>query len=305
MRSVSSDNAGIIQALVDRGVQPAVATTYVAATSPPPATGGPSPTVRDQPPGATESYPQQNTGGGGTTGLPFGPTGSTNPAVPPPSAPGPATGDDIPTPPPPVDWRGYLIDWGFPPDVVDELTRIFRTYSDPSQASAASLAYIRGTAWYSQTFPGIQEGQRLGVIGNEADYRAYVNSLNQTYRGYLGRDVSTSEVYGYLHNGQTPTYAANHFQGQALLNSQRGEIQYELGAFDENGRANDSDLSQYGDYLGGIGNMIGPQLQAKIDKARARMQTIFQGSESTPTLSILNNGRLSGPQGKNSADVAA
>lgn len=204
----------------------------------------------------------------------------------------------------PVDWHQYLADWGFPPDVISQLDQIFRD-PDTTRAQARALAYIRGTDWYAQTFPGIAEAKRVGLVSDEAGYRAYVNSLNQQYRNYFGRDVTTAEVADFMKKGINTNQVANHLQGQALIKANAGDIQYQLGAFGE-GRASEDELAQYGDYLGGIGNMIGPELQRKIDMARQRMNAIMQGSLASPSLSIVG-GRLTaqGLGNRVTNDVAA
>lgn len=274
--------------LTSRGVSKQTAQAFVSAL--PPELGGPSPGARDNPsqsypnqpglvtggpsPGArddpTESYPNQPittvTGGGGGSG---GGSGST-PVV------------------PQLDWSAYLANWGFTPDIINQLTKIFSTYSDPNQASAAALAYVRGTDWYQQTFPGIGTGIKLGLFGDEQGYRSYVNQLDGLYQNYYGRNVTSNEVANYLGAGRDSTFVSNKLQGQSLLAAQQPDIQSELGAFDENGPATSDELSQYGDYLGGIGNMVGPQLQQRLQKAQQRMQTIFQGQLASPSMSVIN-----------------
>lgn len=235
-------------------------------SGPPPAIGGPSPGERDNP--GTESYPNQP--GGTTTTTTTG-------------------GDGAGTT---FDWRAYLTNWGFPPDVVNELDSIFRRYNDPSQAQAAALAYIRGTDWYKTTFAGIQDGIKNGVIGDESDYRAYVNQLNQYYQRYQGRNVTTSEVAQYLQQGWSTGQVDQHFQGQAYIAANKNDIQYQLGAFDSQGRATDAQLNALGDQAGGLDNALGPAVQKRIALAQQKLQRIFQGQLATPALSILNNGRL-------------
>lgn len=204
----------------------------------------------------------------------------------------------------PIDWHQYLTDWGFDKDITDELDRIFRTYNDPQQAGAAALAYVRGTDWYKRTFPGIQEGQRLGVIGDEASYRDYVNRLNQEWRRYYGRDITTQEASDFLKQGKNVQSVGAHLQGGAYINANRNDIQYQLGAFDENGQASESDLSDYGDQLSGLGNAHGAALQARLDKAKERLNRIMQGTLATPSLTAANGG-LSSASGAKTPDVAA
>ena len=225
--------------------------------------------------------------GGGTSGGGEGP--------PPPPSPPPA---------PPLDWRAYLTNWGFDQKIVDELDRIFRTYSDPNQASAPAVAYIRGTDWYSKTFPGIQEGMKLGIIGNEQDYRSYTNQLNDLYNRYYGRNVTGAEVAQKLGAGFSASRTGAQLSGEAFVKANRNDIQFTLGAYG-NGQASDQELQALGEENAGLDSLLGQQLQARLDKARQRLATAFQGTLATPSLRVLSNGRLSTGTGINTNDVAA
>lgn len=209
---------------------------------------------------------------------------------------------------PPLDWENYLQNWGFTPDIIDKLANIFSQYTDPGQASAAALAYIRGTSWYATTFPGIGAGESAGLFSDEAGYRSYINQLNQLYQSYYGRVANTNEITQFLTAGQSTTQVGQHLSGQAQLAAEQPQDQYQLGAFDPTGKASDNELSQYGDYLGGIGNMIGPQLALRIQNAQKRMNDIFQGTLATPSVSLATNGRLAaGSLGGNTSkpDIAS
>lgn len=198
-------------------------------------------------------------------------------------------GGDTKQPPalPPLDWRAYLGNWGFDESDINELDKIFKTYTDANQATAAGLAYIRGTQWYAKTFAGIGAGIKAGLFNDEAGYRAYVNDLNQVYSRFYNRSVTTNEVQDFLNKGTNPNAVNAHLTGQAALQAQLPDVQYALGAFDSQGQATNSELSAYGDQLGGLGNLIGPQLQARLDKAKQRMATIFQGTLASPSLSLV------------------
>lgn len=206
----------------------------------------------------------------------------------------------------PLDWRSWLENWGFPTDVTNELDRIFRSYTDPSAASAAALAYIRGTDWYAKTFPGINEGKKLGVVSDERSYRSYVNDLNQLYRRYYNRDITGQEVAQLLGQGKDQSIVNRELIGRGFINANRNDIQYLLGAFGE-GRLTEDQLTALGQQQAGLDNMIGQDLQARLDKARQRLQRVFQGALATPSLSLAT-GRLSAPSllgGTNTPDVGA
>lgn len=208
----------------------------------------------------------------------------------------------------PLDWHAYLVNWGFTQDIVDELDRIFRTYSDPNQASAAALAYVRGTDWYKQTFPGISEGLAKGVISNEQDYRSYTNNLNDLYQRYYGRNVTGDEVAGYLGKGYSASRTGQFLGGQAYAKTYGGDVQYLLGATDENGTASADQLQALGEENSGLDSLMGQQLQRRLDLARQRLAGLFQGQLATPSMRLLNYGRPAAPSlqgGISSDDVGA
>lgn len=244
--------------------------------------------------------------GTGESGQPAGTRGvahpmpSPTPIVPNAGGGGGGGGGDTPAPKapttPPLDWHQYLTDWGFPTDVVDELDRIFRTYSDANQASGAALAYIRGTQWYSQTFPGIQAGIKSGIISDEAGYRAYTNQLNDLYQRYYNTTVSGQDVANALNQGYSVTHVNQHLAGQAYVAANKNDIQFTLGAFDSQGMATNDQLAGYGDTQGGLDNALGTQLTQRYQAALQRLHGIFQGTLATPAGLQLNSaGRLSAP----------
>lgn len=239
----------------------------------------------------------RDTGGAGA-----GLGGSYAPAASLPNSPAPAgsgTNTNKPTSSassnPPLDWNAYLQNWGFPTDIVNELDRIFRTYNDPNQASAAALAYIRGTDWYSQTFPGINEGIKLGVINNEGDYRSYTNTVNDLYNRYYGRNVSGQEVAGLLGKGYSTSRVNGVLGGDAWAKVNGPDVQFLLGAEDENGQATPDQLQALGQQNSGIDSLVGAELQKRLDVAKQRLAVAFQGSLATPSLKLLNGGGLSAP----------
>lgn len=287
---LKADDGGLSQALVKLGVNQNVATTFVAVNSIDPAIQA-AMTARENaatvalaqnlpadldPAIKTAIIARAGAIGGGTTTTTTGGGGD-----------GPGNTPPTPPTPPPLDWSSYLANWGFEAGDIAELDKIFKTYTDPAQASAAGLAYIRGTAWYAKTFAGIGAGIKAGLFSDEAGYRSYVNDLNQVYGRFYNRSVTGNEVVDFLNAGTNPNAVNAHLTGQAAVQAQLPDIQYQLGAFDSQGRATDSEVSAYGDTLGGLSNLIGPQLQARLDKARQKYQTIFQGNLATPSLSMV------------------
>lgn len=241
-------------------------------------------------------------------GMGSGPGGTGSPTPPAPPSTGSGSGSGSGNANQPLDWHAYLTNWGFSQDIVDELDRIFRTYSDPSQASAAAIAYIRGTDWYNTTFPGIQAGMKLGVINNEQDYRAYTNQVNDLYNRYYGRNVSGNEVASLLSKGYSVGREGQALSGEAWAKANGADVQYLLGAFDQNGQATGDQLQALGEENSGLDSLLGQQLQQRLSKAQDRLRTIMSGTLATPSLSLLNSGRPASPSlaaGNNATDVAS
>lgn len=207
-----------------------------------------------------------------------------------------------------VDWASaFFASLGLPADIAANIDKLFSRYSDVNTASAAALAYIRGTPWYAQTFPGIQTGIQKGLFTDESGYRDYVNKLNVLSQQYQGRPIGSDEVASYLQQGLAPSYVDNLFQAGAWTKANTPEVQYELGAFG-GGRLSDSDLLALGKQQVGLPNDLGSQLQVKLQQAAQRMQAAFNGKLATPSgLTIGSNGlQASGLLGtKAGPDVAA
>lgn len=250
-------------------------------------------------------------GAGNGTGGGYATPGTPIPIPPAPSAPAAsasapaATGLPVT---PPLDWQQYLTNWGFPADVTGELDRIFRTYPDANSASAAALAYIRGTQWYSDTFPGIQEGEKLGVISDEQGYRAYTNQLNDIYHRYTGGTVTGSQVANALAGGFSANHVEQQFAGTAYASAYGPEAQFDLGAFDSQGQLSASQLQSYGENQVGLSNNLGVDIDRRVQLAKQKLQGIFQGQFAGANFSANQQGRISAPSllgGTNSSDVPA
>lgn len=206
----------------------------------------------------------------------------------------------------PPDVGSYLSLYGLPSDVAAKVQDIFANTSDVNQATALALAYIRGTQWYSQTYPGIQAGIAKGIIGNEADYRAYMNSVNNLTKQYQNRDVGSDELAGYLQNGYTTEYVGRLYAGQAYVGANRNDIQYATGAFDASGPLSQEELTALGNESAGIDSELGQRIQNRLALAKKRIEGVFSGSLATPGLSTAN-GRLQSTTlgGTPTPDVAA
>jgi hypothetical protein len=215
-----------------------------------------------------------------------------------------ANGTPGTTPADETDWaQFYFGSLGLPADVIAKIDDIFRKNDDPTAASQIALAYIRGTPWYAQTFPGIQEGMKLGIVGDERDYRAYVNAINQQSINYQGRAISGSEIGAFLTNGLSVDTVTRQYAGAADINVNRNDYQYYAGNFGD-GQLTNPELTGLGQQNAGLGNTVGLRVQRALAMASQRAQKIFDGPLSTPSLS-LNKGGLSAPSlSTNQNDIA-
>lgn len=226
--------------------------------------------------------------------------GSTNPASP--------DYTDGPTPTHPdfsgIDYSQYFNIWGLPSDVQSRVTQIFQTSGDVNVASQLALAYIRGTDWYGQTYPGIQIAEAKGIVNNEADYRALLNQQTQIYQQYLGRHITSDEFSANLNEGANNTLIGQRLQGAVYAKTYGGDWNYALGAFGDTGAATDAELTSLGQEKSGLDTPMGQMLQKRLDQAQQRLAGVFKGGIATPSLSFAG-GRLAGSQAGSPPDVAA
>lgn len=227
--------------------------------------------------------------------------GSSNPASP----------DYTPTPSKPdvdysgIDFSTYFQLWGMPSDVQARVTQIFQSTQDPSVAGQLALAYIRGTDWYGQTYPGIQIAEAKGLVSNEADYRALLNQQTAIYKQYLGRDITTDEFSANLNEGVNNTVIGQRLQGNAITKTYAGDWNYALGAFGDTGDLTaDTNLNALGQEQAGLDTPMGQLLQKRLDLAKQRMAGVFKGTVATPSLG-LSSGKLAGLQAGIAPDTAA
>jgi hypothetical protein len=204
-----------------------------------------------------------------------------------------AVAGDPATPNISLDWESVLGVYGLPADVIAEVRRIWNSTDDSQQAAMLAIGYVRGTPWYAQTFPGIQEGFRLGIVANERDYRAYTNELNQVYRRFYGRDVGGAEVASWLKQGADPNLIAGKLGGEAYVKAYGGDTQYVAGAFSE-GRLTAEELTAFGEQKAGLQSTQGTVLERRVNQALERARRAAEGVLASPNLTT-GTGRLSAP----------
>lgn len=171
-----------------------------------------------------------------------------------PDAPGPRP--DVPgaTPPSgPTDWSSFLDTYGMPDDVKRRIDDIFRQGGDIQNLVATAVAYVRGTPWYAQTYPGISEGIARGIVTNEKDYRSYLNSANQLYQQYFGRTIGGDEFATLLGSGVGPTLLHSRLEARADTEAFGAQLPTGLFGADE--------LQEIGLDMAGIGSARGKQLR--------------------------------------------
>ena len=158
-------------------------------------------------------------------------------------------------------------------------------------------SYKSGQSWYQYTYAGIQYGMQTGLLdsGNpEASYRDYVNTVNNFYKEYFGRDATTAEIAGYLKSGLSTTTVGAQLKGQsyanAYANADANAQGYSwnalLGAFGNlpNGekQLTSQQATAIGESMTGYSTPLGDMLTKQLATAQRRLQTIFQGKLATP-----------------------
>lgn len=192
-----------------------------------------------------------------------------------------ATGDASATGTAPVDWSALLGEAGLPQDVIDELTNIFQqTGGDLTTAIPLAQAYVRGTSWYAQTYPGIQDGINAGLFSDESGYMQYENQVNQIYQQYYGRNALSSEVSGYITGGKSVSQIANQFQSAATQANFSDPLQ---------GLFSPDELTALANEESGIDTALGQHIQAEAN-LYSQVGTLYQNFYGrAPTRADLDN----------------
>lgn len=147
------------------------------------------------------------------------------------------------------------------------------------------MAFLRSTPWYQQTYRGIGQGVAKGIIANEADYRSYVNQVNQHYRQFYGREASVEEIETFLTAGYAPGVIGQIGQGYANVQANRPEWQYLSGAFAE-GQLSEAELTALGEQQAGRTSTLGTTIQERVSTALKKVQRVFEGSLATSPMGL-------------------
>lgn len=216
------------------------------------------------------------------------------------------------TPPPPgseVDWaKVYFGQYDLPGDLIGQIEKLGKQYgaTNPDVFYNSALNAVRGSTWFTATYPGFAAGVRAGLFQDESGYRGYVSSLNSIYQQYTGRAVSGDETAAALGQGATPGLIGRQFQGDAIAKTNAPEWQYVSGAFDSTGALTAEERTAYGREQAGIDTPLGQMVQKRVQQAMGRATAIFGGTLATPSMSLAK-GRLSAPSLSTSStpDIAA
>lgn len=204
-----------------------------------------------------------------------------------------------------VRWQDYLTQFvGLPPELVAQIENIFNGTPDAAQAAVIAVGVIRGSDWYKVKYRGIGEGIMRGILRDESDYNAYVNSVQQSYRRYYGRDAGAEEIEAFLKAGYSPDTVERKGAGKAYVDANRSDLQYYSGAFAE-GQLSEEQLTAVGEQEAGLGTTLGASIQTKVAQAVKKAQRVFEGQLATPNLSLGSQGLYAPSLGKQNRDLAA
>lgn len=165
-----------------------------------------------------------------------------------------------------IDWSAILGQYGLPQDIINQLNQIFSQTGDINQAITIGQAYIRGTSWYQQTYPGIQSGINAGLFSDEAGYRQYQSQVNQIYQQYYGRNATAAEISQYATAGTSLSKVGAQFQAAALKSNFSDPLK---------GLLNDDELTALANEQAGIDTALGQHVTA-IANLATQVGTLYQ-----------------------------
>jgi hypothetical protein len=229
-------------------------------------------------------------GGGGTT---TGGTGSTGGSS--------GTGS--------LNYSDLFAYFGMTPDMIKQINNMMAQYisSGMDETTAYDLIvgairggqiggnYKNGQSWYQYTYQGISYGVANGLLDSsnpEASYRNYVNAVDQDYQEYFGRNATTAEVLQFMQSGTSEAHVGAQLKGQSYANAyatgDSNAMGYSwnalLGSFGgQKGPLTAAQTLAIGESETGYSNPLGDQLTKMLQTAQTRMQTIFKGTQATPS----------------------
>jgi hypothetical protein len=154
--------------------------------------------------------------------------------------------------------------------------------------------FKNGQSWYQYTYSGISYGVANGLLDSsdpERSYRSYVNTVDQYYQEYFGRNATTAEVLQFMQSGTSPDKVNAQLKGQSYANAYASGDSNNMGyswnaaleAFgNQKGPLTNQQQLALGESLTGYSTPLGDQLTKMLATAQTRMQTIFKGTLATP-----------------------
>lgn len=184
-----------------------------------------------------------------------------------PVAPDPKTPKNVAAGPEPTDWQAVLGMYGMTPDMINQINELWKKTGGNAQvATPLILAYVRGTQWYQQQYPGIDRGIQSGLFNDERGYQQYKNALNQTYQQFYHRPVTAAEVGKAAAAGQDPRQIEQQFQSKALAGTITDPLK---------GLFTPTELKAFRDQAAGITTQLGLQVTAQANMA-SNVQSLYQ-----------------------------
>lgn len=184
------------------------------------------------------------------------------------------------------DW-GALFGFNIPQSLIDQIMQQFGEDPDTNRAVSRALAFLRGTQWYKDTFPGIGEGIKRGLFTSqtpEAEYRQWLAQVQQVWARYnsMGGTLDKTDLEFWLSQGFSADTVERRFQGRAFAQTYGADLRYVSGAFDTQGALTDEETTELGFHQAGLHSARGLSLAKRVEDAQRRMERIFQGVLATP-----------------------
>ena len=174
---------------------------------------------------------------------------------------------------------------GAPDALVHQIADMLR--NDNTDAGWGQMfSYLRTTDWFNTAYAGFNQGAGQLFENNVDSKGAFVNAMqgyrnwrtqaSQSWQNYYGRDITATELMDFGSRGYGNSVIDQIGQGHSFAMSQGTDWQYYARNFGGGGLS-DSDLQAYGELLAGRGSSLGISIQQRLDQAKAKVASLFQG----------------------------
>lgn len=168
---------------------------------------------------------------------------------------------------------------GIPDGLAKQLADILRA-NPGTDGLNHMFDYLRTTDWFGQAYAGFNQGAQSGLfdgsLGGLSGYRQWRHSVADSYTQYYGRDATVAELMDYGSRGYDANTIGEIGQGHSLAVSQGNDWQYYFRNFDQ-GSLSDAEKEAYGQLLSGRSSDLGLRIQARLQSAMQRSQSLFSG----------------------------